>query len=235
MARKKISYGIIAFSAFFAKSAIFVLMIERKYSYCFIDIILGKYTHQSLHKTWQYLTSAERNILQNCKFIDIWKKLGLPIKNPSKIDYFKRKFERNGENFSSADRACIKAPFSSCEFGFPKGRITKKKGENQLNCAKREFSEETGYTEDDYDILNLPPIIETYISHDGNTYENVYYIAQMKNLTSSFCKGGFDPQEVKDVYWCSLPRAQKVIREYEQHKTQTLIQAVDQYKKTICV
>lgn len=66
------------------------------------------------------------------------------------------------------------------EWGFPKG---KRAGiESDIICAKREFEEETGYTDNDYVIFeNIQPIVENIIGFNGVKYRYIYYIALLKS------------------------------------------------------
>lgn len=66
------------------------------------------------------------------------------------------------------------------EWGFPKG---KRSGtESDIECAKREFGEETGYVESDYILFdNIHPIVENIIGLNGMKYKYIYYIALLKS------------------------------------------------------
>merc|ERR1712196_590321 len=61
------------------------------------------------------------------------------------------------------------------EWEFPKGR--KNYQENELDCAIREFSEETGIDSELINIIsNLQPLEEMYIGTNLNFYKHKYFL-----------------------------------------------------------
>ena len=69
------------------------------------------------------------------------------------------------------------------EWEFPKG--TRTNNETNLECAIRNFKEETGLKCDKYTILDrLYPLIEIKQGLDGINYKHIYYIAVLNNNLS---------------------------------------------------
>ena len=66
--------------------------------------------------------------------------------------------------------------YATPEWEFPKGRRSNR--ENNIQCAIREFEEESGLSSNDYTLLeNVSPISETYKGSNGVNYKHVYYLA----------------------------------------------------------
>jgi 8-oxo-dGTP pyrophosphatase MutT (NUDIX family) len=88
----------------------------------------------------------------------------------------------------------------------PKGRRQELSGEQPLNAAIREFTEETTIKRDQYELLlHIKPYIETY-SDFGTTYQNIYYYARAKEQFEPSIKfsNGSQIFEVSAINWCSL-------------------------------
>lgn len=100
------------------------------------------------------------------------------------------------------------------EWGFPKGRKNFK--ETNLECARREFCEETGLLEVDFKVFdNIFPIEEVFIGTDGVIYKYVYYVAGLTNNAVKFdIQKLSDLGEVGDIGWFNYDEAFNNIRPY---------------------
>lgn len=100
------------------------------------------------------------------------------------------------------------------EWGFPKGRKNFK--ETNLECACREFGEETGLSENDFKIFNnIMPIEEIFTGTDGVVYKYVYYVAGLLNDNISLdVQKLSDLGEVGDIGWFNYDEAFNNIRPY---------------------
>ena len=64
------------------------------------------------------------------------------------------------------------------EWGFPKGRRNLK--ERDLQCAVREFEEETDIGRDNIYVLRcIDPLEEDFIGSNKKHYKHIYYIAKL--------------------------------------------------------
>ena len=71
------------------------------------------------------------------------------------------------------------------DWGLPKGK--KNKLESNLECAQREFEEETGLNNSNYEILDrLYPLVELFKGSDGLDYKHIYYIALLKDIPTQY-------------------------------------------------
>jgi len=106
-----------------------------------------------------------------------------------------------------------KTQYDTPEWGFPKGR--RSGNEVDLECAKREFTEETGYTENDYILFdNIKPLVEDIIGSNGIKYRHIYYIALLKSDRIPSCTGLTNSQmcEIGDIGLFDFDNAYNKIR-----------------------
>ena len=104
------------------------------------------------------------------------------------------------------------------DWGFPKGRRKRHAVETDLECAKREFLEETGISDEQYHILDdLEPIEELIQGSNGITYRSIYYIAEAKNFiplySNPFNRG--QQSEVTKIGWYTYDQGHRLIRPYQ--------------------
>ena len=109
------------------------------------------------------------------------------------------------------------------EWGFPKGRRNFQ--ENDLNCAFREFEEETGYSKQQLNLLqNVMPFEEIFTGSNLKSYKHKYYIANINcNEKRNF---DFQESEVSQIKWVSLNECILKIRPYNLEKID-LIKKID--------
>ena len=70
------------------------------------------------------------------------------------------------------------------EWEFPKGRRNYK--EKDLDCALREFEEETGISASKLNIIeNVLPFEETFIGTNHKSYKHKYFLAYLNDLITS--------------------------------------------------
>jgi len=169
-----------------------ILLISRRHSLGYTEFIRGKYFINKIdHIKYliKQMTPQEiTNILNNQQNFDyLWKdfignksnslrcledyshssSLFMQLVNSSDI-------ENNLENLFKNTIPGFNIP----EYGFPKGR--RKPNESELNCACREFYEESGYTNKDIKIIkDISPIVEDIIGTNGVKYKHIYYIAEL--------------------------------------------------------
>lgn len=167
------------------------LMIQRKDSLSFMEFIRGKYEIGNLEYIKQLLfnmTIPERDMIINLSFDDIWNYLWSQndiYNNKNNKEYYESKFKFNSlndNNFLKNYILSIKSIFNEQEWGFPKGR--RKIKENDIDCAVREFFEETRINNTDITIItDILPFEEIFFGTNGIMYKHVYYVAKLKNNT----------------------------------------------------
>ena len=227
------------------------LFIRRKNSLNYVEFIRGKYDINNLdyiERSINFITVEEKKLIQNNSFSYLWKNLwGEDISN-NNIEFMEsmEKFNnlKNGMFFKKNDislfftlEKLIKDSvfnFKEPEWGFPKGR--RNMHEKNIDCAKREFHEETGINDISYNILNMTPIEETYLATNNLKYKQIYYIAQIKNNnTQLFLDNNNKNQniEIGDIKWFKFNEALTIIRDYNIEKKNILLNLHLNIKYTI--
>ena len=207
-----------------------VLMIQRKDSLCYIDFIRGKYDNRNLSYMQTLIDKCsvgEKHRLLNIAFKELWRDLWLIQRDfIENDDYLKClvKFNKIKEGFKINDKIIsiqtlihssqYNYPYS--EWEFPKGR--RNMNENDFECAKREFNEETNYDINDYDIINnIAPFTEEFLGENNVRYKYIYFIGKLCNHDKIL---NLDPNnneqitEIKDIQWLTKTEALEKCRDY---------------------
>jgi len=217
------------------------LLIRRKNSLNYVELIRGKYDVNNLdylEKSINFLTIDERNIVKNNNFDHLWKDLWGEETSNNNTEYIEsmQKFnslkngmyiKKNDINLHVSLNKLISESifnYKEPEWGFPKGRRNSK--EKNIECAKREFEEETDLNDDLYYIINMSPIEETYLATNNLKYKHIYYIAQTKNKdVNIFLDKDNKNQkiEIGDIKWMKFKDALNIIRDYNIEKKNVLL------------
>jgi 8-oxo-dGTP pyrophosphatase MutT (NUDIX family) len=109
------------------------------------------------------------------------------------------------------------------EWEFPKGRRNYK--EKDLDCALREFEEETGITTSKLNIIeNILPFEETFIGTNHKSYKHKYFLAY---LNDSICENDilndFQVSEVSKLEWKTIDKCLESIRPYSLEKKNLIL------------
>lgn len=223
------------------------LMIQRKDSLSFMEFIRGKYKIENIDYIKQLLscmTNDERKALQTKSFEELWNIIWYQpsaTKHNSEYHDAKKKFETLRDGFILATIPPVRqtlhnlilsspSPYSDPEWGFPKGR--RKLREDDIDCAVREFCEETGFDSKDIRIVkDLPPFEEIFFGTNNVLYRHVYYIACLQGDQSR--NTSVDPyninqaREVRDISWFTCIDVIEHIRMHNQER-KTLFKQVHQ-------
>ncbi len=199
-----------------------ILMIQRKDTIGFTDFIRGRYKTNDddlLKVYFTEMTREEQDRILNVPFDEMWENLWVN----HKCRTFKNERDNARKKFLDTNTrelvSLYPAKYTFQEFGFPKGRKNGK--ETDIQCAQREFSEETQYTSDDYTILDLDAVIEEFTGTDGIRYKHVYFIVLMNDS----CKppivdknNKVQSGEVGNIGWLLLDECLNIIRPYDIEK-----------------
>ena len=106
------------------------------------------------------------------------------------------------------------------EWGFPKGR--RNLNESDIDCALREFTEETGYKGHHLTLIdNLMPFEEIFSGSNYKSYKHRYYLMCMKNNSITSYKN-YDKSEVSKIEWKTYEECLESIRNYNLEKKQVI-------------
>tara|TARA_A100001035_G_scaffold279885_1_gene282772 strand:- start:14330 stop:15130 length:801 start_codon:yes stop_codon:yes gene_type:complete len=218
------SIGIIAYTMD-NNNNIEYLMIRRKDSLGYVDFMRGKYplfNKRYLLNIIEEMTNEEKIKLLNYDFDHLWKELwgdyiGIQYRNEEKISKEKFNALKNGITLSQDSYTLESLINSSLEYwneqewGFAKGRRNFQ--EKDLNCALREFEEETGYNKKSLQIIqNIIPIEEIFTGSNYKSYKHKYYIAFINKDIKPI--NNYQTSEVSKVEWLSYDNCIKKIRPY---------------------
>ena len=190
-----------------------VLMIRRKDSMSFAEFMRGKYEVDNLDyigTLFKNMTLKEQSLLVCEPFETVWRQLWGEDRNSS--DYLVSR-----DKYNQIDRLALMvnnlSPYTEPEWGFPKGRRTR--GESDLNCAIREFNEETNIPREAYVVLRNIILEETFMGLNGIQYRHVYFVAILKhpemiNLNQKFTT--MQRREISGIGWKTFDEADALIR-----------------------
>jgi 8-oxo-dGTP pyrophosphatase MutT (NUDIX family) len=192
-----------------------VLMVRRKDSMAYMEFIRGKYdpTDPSyIKKLLSNMTIAEQKAIQTEEFDTLWSKLWGQGRDTHSLEY-----EISKSNYETIDRTKLiseaKSVHMEPEWGFPKGR--RSKGETDMDCATREFWEETNIPGNAYDVVEKLCFTEVFTGTNNIKYKHVYYVATLKDsklidLTQKLTN--MQRREVSAVAWKTLKECKEITR-----------------------
>jgi len=188
------SFGIICYRVCNHKTE--YLMIQRKDSLSFMEFIRGKYNVNDsmyIRQLVSAMTTNEKNLLLSKQFDDIWNYAWYQnntsnIKHTAEYVESKHKFEYllNNNTLGNIITNLAQTIEQEQEWGFPKGR--KKLKESDIDCAIREFCEETRLQSNDIEIISdIRPFEEIFFGTNNVLYKHTYYVAKIKNNDVKLC------------------------------------------------
>ena len=233
------SYGLIVFKRDEPTSFLFV---RRRDTHAYIDFLQGKYQFTNIPMMIESMTKTELNNIKTKSFDEMWQKLWeFHPANGNTPWHFEQK-RKAKERFNKCDWkkfivTAKDAQYTHADWGFPKGKLNRKRfgtKENPLDCALREFEEETGYSRNDIYVWNPPTstnggqvVQETNQGNDNNFYCNEYFIAELKNIEKELpaIDKNFRCGEISSMGWFSYFEAEQMMRPHQYNKLRALQQA----------
>jgi 8-oxo-dGTP pyrophosphatase MutT (NUDIX family) len=231
-----ISYGIILFRQ--SNEGLQYLMIRRKDSFGYIDIIRGKYTPYNIpqiQRSIDEMSLEEKYRLLNEPYENLWKMLwgDNGIQHRGEGTSLAKKFEllKNGvkneldlESIISTTSVNLeyliqnsKTEWQETEWEFPKGHRNFQ--EKDVETALREFEEETGYSKDNITIIdNIIPYEEIFIGSNHKSYKHKYYVAYLNTDTDMDTLQNYQKSEVSKIEWKTVDECLSSIRPYNLEK-----------------
>ncbi len=208
------------------------LLIQRKDSLSFVEFIRGKYNpyeEEYLGRLLRGMTIKEQENILSKTFDELWHSVWGENSN---VKSHKNDYDSSEKKFSIIQSKLSelvgsnKSKWDEPEWGFPKGR--RNPHETDINCAIREFQEETGLSRHDFTIIqNTYPISETFFGSNQVHYCHKYYIA-VCNKTVEVKMNTSNPhmaREIGAIQWCSLDEAISKIRPDNVEKREILLKA----------
>lgn len=215
------------------------LLIRRRNTLGYIEFIRGKYNLNNifyLENIIFEMTDYEKNDIINNDYDYLWVKLWgidsdkINTRYKNEKENSKYKFNKLKEGFLNKKTNTYyklidiinksTSNWLEPEWGFPKGR--KNYQEYDIDCALREFEEETGYSPNNLTLIkNILPLEEIFIGSNYKSYKHKYYIGFIKDINLK--NHNNNDFEVGDMRWCSYIEALKLIRPYNLDKLNLII------------
>jgi len=225
----KKSYGIACCRR--TSTGIETLLIHKRVSFCFVEFVNGRYRRGDkarIHFLLSGMTGEEKIDVWSLDFARMWFRIWLVDidnvhtekdhyeKYRSRRAYFKECHMYDGGKALQKSLSITKC--SNTIWELPKGRPNSPH-ELPLNCAIREFQEETGFTPADYDLILSEPTLCTIIHADNIKYISNYYVAIMKPeaanrpLQINYSNGAARHQiaEVINIQWTAIADIDKLV------------------------
>ena len=197
------------------------LLVQRKDSLGYVDFLRGKYNENNnfqLKNIINEMTETEKQNILNYTYSELWDKLW---------NKHNEKYEiKNEENFNYVKiyksflfKTVCK--WEEPEWGFPKGRRNYK--EKDIDCAIREFEEETGYSKYYLNFIkNLNPFEEIFTGSNLKSYKHKYFLTNIKYI-NTLDDTSHQKSEIGDMKWFTYQECLKKIRNYNIEKIQILM------------
>ena len=221
------SYGIILFRS--TSDGIQFLMIRRKDSFGYIDFIRGKYSPYNIYQIQNIVNEMsiqEKERILTDSFDQLWKKMwgetsniqykNEEISSSKKLDIIRNGIMVNDELITLKDIVNKSTThWKETEWEFPKGRRNNK--EKDLDCALREFEEETGISKNKITMVeNILPFEEIFIGTNHKSYKHKYFLAYATEINEEL--DNFQVTEVSKIEWKSFENCVEIIRPYNLEK-----------------
>ena len=202
------------------------LLISRRSSLGFIEFMRGNYDINNINSISNLFKQMYKNeilLIKNKSFNFLWQYIW-QINN---INYNDKDYILSQNKYTNIDKNnflqyClnnIKPLYSNVEWGFPKGRRLNQ--EKNIDCAIREFNEETNLTNNDYFLINnLNPEVEYLTGTNNIDYKHIYYFASTnKKLVLKIDENNNQQyKEVGSIKWFNYNDTINNLRNYHTSK-----------------
>lgn len=191
-----------------------VLMVRRKDSMSYMEFIRGKYNsneEEYIKRQLSNMTIQEQKLILEEPFELLWTKLWGNSRDTESMEYEAARYKFNSLDKRRLISECS-SRFNEPEWGFPKGR--RMRGESDVQCACREFFEETNIPNEAYTVTDLK-FSETFIGTNNIKYKHIYYVALLKDSKLFNLKHRLTPvqrREISAVDWKTLTECKAITR-----------------------
>ena len=192
-----------------------VLMVRRKDSISYMEFMRGKYEMTNgkyIHNLIQNMTKDEQRKIVEQPFHSLWTLLWGNGRDLHSQEYIESK-----EKYEALDRTRLvqehRSVYDEPEWGFPKGRRMRK--ETDMDCAMREFFEETNIPRDAYTLCRNLQFSETFSGTNGVIYKHIYFIGLLSNPSMIDLEQKLTPaqrREISLVDWKTFDQCRALVR-----------------------
>jgi 8-oxo-dGTP pyrophosphatase MutT (NUDIX family) len=209
-----------------------ILMIRRKDSLSYAEFMRGKYDPEDLAYVsvlFTNMTLQEQTAVVCEPFDTLWRQLWGD-------DHSSPEYAISKERFAQVNRDAMMrvnlSTFKEPEWGFPKGRRIR--CETDIECAIREFNEETNIPREAYSIVKDIVLEETFLGLNGVNYKHHYFIGllrhpEMVNLNQKFTYQ--QRREISAIGWKTFQECRSYIRPHHVER-EMMIEVLENIIKT---
>jgi len=230
------SNGIIAYRKHPETKAIEYLMIRRKDTLGLMDFIRGKYSVNNKYYIMNMIsqmTIQERTMMLEHTFDEVWEKVWDKPVAPPGLSVNKSPSYEFGESRYKTEEMVSREKFNQLKSGVymnktPPNMFAQSCAptyESDVDCALREFYEETGIKSRNmtFVVSNLAPYEEIFMGSNYKSYKHRYFLMYVDYNTSVAEKmTDVDKFEVSKVEWKSFNECLGAIRHYNLEKKRIL-------------
>ena len=216
-----------------------ILLVRKRFSYGFVDFIMGRcfsYDNSKLHKLFLSMTFKEKMDILNRSFDilmpEIFLNMNLDSYNTKRQNY-ERYMNRNIHNIK---RIIENTKHSGLLWEIPKGRLSNDGNsvETHLECAVREFEEETNIRKSQYKLLTNKTRNYSFIE-DRIRYNIKYYIAITKYDIEAYInfRNVHQTTEICDIAWYTIEQVRLLKNEQLSDLCKHIINAAKKEYKVV--
>jgi 8-oxo-dGTP pyrophosphatase MutT (NUDIX family) len=190
------------------------LIAQRRHTISFVDFVSGKLpdNDRDMIRYISMMSYDEKRLLieyKNC-FDKLW---NIIFTNKNFVRDKERAsilFIKNNSKYFKNYLSDLKTVVNDKPWGFPKGRM--KKEECGIECAKREFNEETDLDFNKYKICvyNIS-WTDDYVGTDGKYYRNIFYPAKCEVITkiepTAHAYDNYITPEIGKIEWVKIDQS----------------------------
>lgn len=240
---KKINNMLIKINEDYLEKNLKYLLIKRRNSISILEFVRGKYKLNDLNyllNLFNLMTIEEKEKIKTLSFLELWNNIW-DIKGKDTDNNYKKEYELSFSKYKELKKGIkynvgniglkitldkilqmSENRYNDTEWGFPKGRRNYK--EKDINCAIREFHEETNYDNKDFQILNIDKQVESYTSINNVKYKHIYYVSQLLSDKKPCIDSNNKEQtnEIGDIKWLTYNNSIIKLRNYHLEKINVL-------------
>jgi 8-oxo-dGTP pyrophosphatase MutT (NUDIX family) len=188
-----------------------------------MEFLRGKYelmNAEYVHRLIQNMTNDEQRRLVEMPFLALWSQLWGDTRDVHSPEFYDAK-----EKFEALDRTRLvyehRSEWSEPEWGFPKGR--RMRGETDVDCAIREFYEETNIPRSAYTLCRNLCFEEVFMGTNNVKYKHVYFIGLLnKDIDVTQKLTAVQRREISCVKWMSFQESVATIRPHYTRRKEIL-------------
>lgn len=199
-----------------------VLMIRRKDSMSYTEFIRGKYDPSDknyVKRLLSNMTSDEIAELKSVPFEQLWAKMwNFADRHEYEMPYARDKFALVTDVIKEAESEYVEP-----EWGFPKGR--RYRCESDIQCAEREFFEETNFPRSSYVVVKDVEFNETFVGTNGTPYQHKYFMAVLARPAEMDIEQKFtavQKREISAIDWKTLDECIQLTRPHYSGRRQMI-------------